>query len=256
MLFAADIGNSTIRVGVMGAQGWVAVRKLHTEAQKTSDEAQIEMEVLLDWLRLDRSAIDQAVVSSVVPSLTMVYGKVCYNLFGFAPVIVDHRTEAGLVAETVPEELGSDLLCDLAAAHEAFPGEPATVLDFGTALTVSTVSGRGEVLGVAIAPGLVTSVNALSGSAAQLPAIQLKLPDSVLGRTTIQSIRAGILYGCAGLVERLLAETQKEIGSEVKVVATGGLCNTIAPLIKRIDLLDRNHTLNGLALIGRLNPRG
>ena len=127
------------------------------------------------------------------------------------------------------------------------------VVDFGTALTLSAVDRRGNVLGCSIAPGLVTAVNALFGSTAQLPQVELKLPETAMGRDSQQSIRAGIMLGYAGLVDSLIKRTEEEIGERLYVIATGGLSKTISPLIPRIDTLDGLHTLKGLRLIAELN---
>jgi len=253
MLFAVDIGNSTIALAVNDGDKWNETWKIHTDLSKTSDEYYLDLKEMTSALGIPLSEIDRAAISSVVPSLTLVFGKVCYKLFNTEPLMISNKVRCGLVNSSIPDEMGNDILCNLASAHALFPHDNVTVLDFGTALTVSTVSPSGEVLGVAIAPGLVTSVNALAGNTAQLPSIELLKPDSVLGRNTIQSIRAGILVGFSGLVEKLVCMTEAEIGASVKVIATGGLCRTIAPLISKIDLLEKNHTLNGLKLISDLN---
>ena len=127
------------------------------------------------------------------------------------------------------------------------------VVDFGTALTFSTVNSKGEVLGVAIAPGLVTAVNSLFGSTAQLPQVELKLPNTVIGRDSMTSIRAGIMEGFAGMVETIIRKTEEETGSPLYVMATGGLSSTISKIIPRIDELDTLITLKGLGLIASLN---
>ncbi len=127
------------------------------------------------------------------------------------------------------------------------------VIDFGTALTFSSVDRDGRVLGVAIAPGLVTAVNSLFGNTAQLPQVELKLPSTVLGRDSMASIRAGIMEGYAGMVETMVKKTEDEIGSRLFVMATGGLSATISKIIPRIDELDSLITLKGLGLIAELN---
>ena len=167
--------------------------------------------------------------------------------------MVTHSVESGLVKDTIPPELGADLLCNMAYGHHHHKDSAVMVIDFGTALTFSTVSSKGEVLGVAIAPGLVTAVNALFGSTAQLPQVELKVPSSVLGRDSMESIRAGIMEGYAGLVETIINKTEKELGEKLFVMATGGLSSTISTLIDRLDELDPILTLKGLGLIAGLN---
>jgi type III pantothenate kinase len=144
-------------------------------------------------------------------------------------------------------------LCNLAQAHHRFPGQATMIVDFGTALTLGSVDGNGNVLGVAIAPGLVTAVNALYGNTAQLPQVELKVPESVLGRDSVQSIRAGIMYGYAGMVAAIIEKTEAEIGHRLKIIATGGLSATISSLIPRIEEVSPMHTLDGLKLLSDLN---
>jgi type III pantothenate kinase len=127
------------------------------------------------------------------------------------------------------------------------------VLDFGTALTLTTVSAHGDVLGAAIAPGLVTAVNSLFHNTAQIPQVQLKVPERAIGRDSDSSIRSGIMYGYAGLVKELIARSEQELGMHAKVLATGGLSRTIAPLIGRIDHLEPLLTLEGLKIISDSN---
>jgi len=130
-----------------------------------------------------------------------------------------------------------------------FPDETCVILDFGTALTLTTVSDKGDILGAAIAPGLVTAVNSLFHNTAQIPQVQLKLPERAVGRDSDEAIRSGIMFGYAGLVKELISRTEQELGVAVKVVATGGLSRTIAPLIGRIDRLEPLHTLEGLRIM-------
>lgn len=252
MLFAVDIGNTNIVLALNDGEGWVDVWRMHTDAKKTSDEYFFEINEIFLSIRKDVS-VDRAIVSSVVPSLTMVFEKVCFRIFGIKALVVSSRVRNGLDLSTIPEEMGSDLIADLVAGHMLFPDDDVVVLDFGTAFTISCVSREGGVRGVAIAPGLITSVNALAGNTAALPYIELKTPDAVLGRNSIQAIRSGIMYGFAGLAESMISRIEKETGRTVKVVATGGLCQTIGPLISRVDHIDKNHTLNGLKIISDLN---
>lgn len=251
MLFAVDIGNSNIVLALHDGSGWTQSWRIHTDPSRTTDEYYVEIKSLIACAGIIPP--HRAVVSSVVPSLTMVFRKLCFRLFGVEPLLVDRHLKTGLIPESIPVEMGSDLIANLAAAHALLPSDDVVVLDFGTAMTVTTVSDRGFVYGAAIAPGLVTSVKALAGGTAALPTIELTTPQAVMGRTSIDSIRSGILYGFAGLADSMVQRVEKEIGATVKVIVTGGLCQTIGPLISRVDVIERNHTLNGLRLIASLN---
>ena len=147
-----------------------------------------------------------------------------------------------------PYEIGSDLVANAVAAFHKF-GNLTMIIDFGTALTFTTIGKNSEILGVAIAPGLQTAVGALAGKTAQLPQIHLTPPPSVLGKNTIHAIQAGVVFGFTGLVDSIIEQTQKELNEKLNIVATGGLSSVIAPLTKYVKNTDQMLTLNGLCRI-------
>ncbi|NCC65498.1 MAG: type III pantothenate kinase [Spirochaetia bacterium] len=253
MLIALDIGNTNIVIAVHDKQRWVQSFRIYSDQKKTTDEYFVVLDSLLSHANLHKHDISRAIISSVVPNLTRSMQKNIIRLFDVHPLMVDHSVKTGLKRESIPDELGSDLLANAAQAHHMHPDGPVVVIDFGTALTLTTVGSDGSVLGVAIAPGLVTAVNALFGNTAQLPQVELKIPPSVLGRTSQDSIRSGIMFGYSGMVKTIIERTEKELGQEVYVIATGGLSRTIAPLIDRINHISPMHTLDGLRLISDLN---
>lgn len=253
MLIAADIGNTNIVLALHDGTSWVRTWRVYSDQRKTGDEYYVIFRSLLEDRNVDISRVDRAIVSSVVPNLTTSVQRNLKRLFDVEPLVVSHSLETGLKRDTIPSELGSDLLCNLAYAHHTHPDDDVMVVDFGTALTFSTVRRDGGVAGVAIAPGLITGVNALFGSTAQLPQTELRIPDTALGRNSEESIRAGMMYGYAGLVSAMIETSEKELGCRLFVMATGGLCRTIEPLIPRLDSVDKWHTLNGLKLISDLN---
>ena len=140
-----------------------------------------------------KDSVDRAAVSSVVPNLSRSLQKNVQRLFDVNPLMINHNVKTGLKNETIPPELGNDLLCNAAQAHKLRPGNAVMVCDFGTALTFTTVSGEGSVLGAAIAPGLLTAVRALFHGTAQLPQVELQIPKTVVGRNSEESIRSGIM---------------------------------------------------------------
>lgn len=243
MLLAVDIGNTNIVAALHDGNTWIAQKRIRTK----SPHAVIDFSALVRKL-----SFDKAVVSSVVPMLT---NNIVYEIMqvgGFMPVIVDKKVETGLVKESIPIELGSDILCNLAEAHRLYPNDYVTVADFGTAFTTETISPSGEVLGVTIGPGMMTSVKALFQNTAQLPEIRLDLPTTVLGRNTIESIRAGVLYGFTGQFTAIIAQIEKELGHKVKVIATGGFSRYITGYVQ-VDRADVAHTINGAKYICELN---
>ena len=253
MLIAIDIGNTNIVIALNKDDEFIETFRIYSDEKRTSDEYRVILETLLREANIDKSQVNKAIISSVVPNLTRSFEKIVYKLFNIKAFMVSHDAKTNLVRSSIPEELGSDLLCNLAYAHHLYPDSDVMTIDFGTALTFSTVNKEGFVLGVAIAPGLVTAVNSLFSSTAQLPQVELKVPSSALGKNSMDSIRAGIMIGYSGLCKEMIERTEKEIGDKLVVIATGGLSKAISPLIDRFDSIDGLHTLKGLSLISKLN---
>ena len=253
MILAVDVGNTNITCGVFRGEEIVASFRITTKMPKTSDEYGMMLGALLEKNQVNEKEIRDAIIASAVPNVMHFLQNAIIKYLGITPIVVEAEIKTGIrVATPTPQQIGADRIVDAVAAYELYGG-PVLVIDFGTALTFSTVSKDGDVLGVAIAPGLVTAVNALFGSTAQLPQVELKVPSSVLGRDSMESIRAGIMEGYSGLVEKIIANTEKELGERLYVMATGGLSSTISTLIDRLDELDPILTLKGLGLIADLN---
>lgn len=253
MLLVVDIGNTNVVMAMHDGNTWVADWRIYSDQKKTSDEYFVIVESMVSHGGFTPSDIDRSIISSVVPNLTRSFQKVIRSLSGKEPMMVTHDSAPSLKRESIPKELGYDLLANAVAAHDLYPDYLCMVLDFGTALTLTTVSEEGEVLGAAIAPGLVTAVNSLFHNTAQIPQVQLKLPERAIGRDSDASIRSGIMYGYAGLVKELVSRSEQELGKTAKVIATGGLSRTIAPLIGRIDHLEPLLTLEGLRIMADAN---
>ncbi len=253
MLLLCDIGNTNIVISLHDGNAFRETFRIYSDEKKTSDEYMVILETLLRESGVGRESISSAILSSVVPNLTRSIEKIIFRLFSITPLVVSKEIETGLVRESIPDELGSDLLCNLAYAHHLYPERTVMTVDFGTALTFSTVNKKGEVLGVAIAPGLLTAVNSLFSNTAQLPQVELKVPSSVLGRNSMDSVRSGIMIGYAGLVKEIVRRTESELKEEIVVLATGGLSKVISPLIDLFEFVDGFHTLRGLELIASLN---
>jgi type III pantothenate kinase len=259
MLLAIDVGNTNICAGVFDGRGASGAAsgaapstslRIHTVPKKTEDEYSTIFRSILDERGVDPALIDRIVLSSVVPSLTEAIEIMCGRLFGIAPTTLGPAVYPKLPLKLVPDphEIGSDLVADALAAWKRFGGA-CVVVDFGTALTLTCVGHDARILGVSIAPGLGTAVNALSRDTAQLPFVQLAAPPSVIGTNSKLSIQSGVVLGYVGLVEHLIGLIRGEIGGEVKVIATGGLCRTMAGLTRAFDAVDVDLTLNGLALV-------
>ena len=242
-ILGIDIGNTNISISIHDGNSWGDELRVKTKSKK----AVSEVSAILSGIKCDK-----AVLSSVVPNLTgSVFEAVRKNV-GLEPLVITKDIETGLVKESIPEELGSDILCNLIAAHHLYPNEYVTVADFGTAFTTETVSPTGEVLGVTIGPGMMTSVKALFESAAQIPEIRLDIPDTVLGRDTVASIRAGVIYGFIGQLKGIVEQVEKEVGHKVIVIATGGFSRYLEGYIY-VNKADVKHTLEGARIACLLN---
>ncbi len=253
MLLALDIGNSQIAIGLHAGDAWGEHWRISTDTESTADEYRSRLFNLMNQSGITAGSIGGIIISSVVPELTTVIKETILRLFNREPIIVRKDLENGLDQGSIPVEIGSDLLSNAAQAHHLYPKVNCMVIDFGTALTFTTVSSDGRILGVAIAPGVGTAVEALSSHTAQLPHVSMEMPDHVLGLNTVEAIQAGILYGYTGLVEKLIERTETEVGGDLHVIATGGFSSIIAPHIKHIDEINSWHTLDGLRLIYILN---
>jgi type III pantothenate kinase len=249
MLLVIDVGNTNICGGVYQGGLLQHSLRIHTVPKKTEDEYATIFRSILADRGIAPASIDQVVLSSVVPALTGAMEDMCRHLFGLPPLTLGPALYARLpLGVPNPREIGTDLVADAFAAWRK-SGGACIVVDFGTALTFTCVGHADAIVGVSIAPGLGTAVNALSRDTAQLPYVQLAAPDSVIGTDTIMSIQAGVVHGYVGLVEHMIGRMKAEIGGKVTVIATGGLCRVVADLTKVFDSVDPDLTLDGLALL-------
>ena len=252
-LLAIDIGNTNVVCGVFKDERLLADWRVGTDAAKTVDEYGI---LLLDLLRVKGilpESLDAVILSSVVPPLTSVFEELSEKYFQRLPLTASTELKTGLTLRYEnPGEIGTDRIVNAAAAFRRYGG-PVIIVDFGTATTFCLVTREGEYLGGAIAPGISISAEALFQHAAKLPKIELIRPKSVIGRDTVSSMQAGIIFGYAGLVDELVTRLQQAIGLECVVVATGGLAGLLASESRTIRELRPNLTLEGLALLYQMN---
>lgn len=242
-ILAVDIGNTNIVLSVHDGTEWGEALRVKSKSHDSIEEFTAKLQPL---------SYEKAVVSSVVPYLTDPVIDAVKKHSGIDPVVVCNDIETGLNKETIPAELGADILCNLIAGHKLYPDDYVTIADFGTAFTTETVSPQGDVLGVTIGPGMMTSVKALFANAAQIPEIRLDLPNTVLGRDTVSSIRAGVIYGFVGQLKSIVEQVEKEVGHKVVVIATGGFSRYLEGKIY-VNKADVKHTLEGARLACILN---
>lgn len=251
MLLAIDIGNTNVVWGIYEGRTLKGHWRLATEASKTADEYGILLVNILQQAGIDTNKITDAILSSVVPSLTAVFDEMVETYFKHTPLIVSSDLEMGIqIAYPNPLEIGSDRLVNAAAAYARYK-TCLIIVDFGTATTFCAISPRGEYLGGAIAPGLGIASEALFTRTAKLPKVDLARPKTVIGKDTAGSMQSGLIFGYAGLVDELVTRMQVELGQKATVLATGGLASLIAPESRTIQEVRPYLTLEGLELIYR-----
>jgi type III pantothenate kinase len=249
MLLVIDIGNTNIVFGIHSENEWVSHWRIQTDTEKTADEYEVIFRSLISNGQVSPEQLTSVVLSSVVPPLVQPFIDMLDNFLNLYPVILGPEIYEKLPIEILnPYQIGTDLVANSLAAYSRF-GEFTMVIDFGTALTFTTIGKKGKILGVAIAPGMNTVVNALAGKTAQLPRIHLVPPPSVLGQNTMHAIQAGIVLGYSGLVDSIIKRTETELDQKLTVVATGGLSTVMAPLIPSIRYIEPFLTLDGLKLV-------
>lgn len=257
MLIAADIGNSTVAVGLFLQEargGAPVVTKLPSHPPRTARGYQKILHAVLASAGGGGAPSPlHAVIASVVPSLTGPLADALTALSGERPLIVTEKLRSGLVfAVKRPSQVGADRIANAVAAFH-IARRPVAAVDFGTATTI-TVVGKGErFLGGAILPGLHLMARALHTGTAKLPAVPVKRQKAILGRDTATATASGIIYGTAGAVERLIRGMEKELGYRVELVVTGGNVALIAPLLGRSCRVEPSLTFEGLRLLHMLN---
>lgn len=254
MLLAVDVGNSQTVIGVFDGDDLAQHWRISTEANRTPDELALLFGGLMGFADLSFSRnVHGLIVSSVVPVVTEMLRVMTRKYFHFPPVLVGPGTRTGMPLEIDnPREVGADRVVNALAAYERFGG-PGIVVDFGTATSFDVYSGKGAFLGGAIAPGVATSVSALSARGAQLPRIELAKPAQAIGRGTVEAMRSGAVFGFAGLVDRIVEEISGELDDEPTVIATGGMAPSILDACQTVDRHEPWLTLEGLQIIWQRN---
>jgi type III pantothenate kinase len=255
MLLVVDVGNTQTHFGVWTeAAGLTQHWRFATVRDSTSDELGAALANLLAIRGLAFADIDTSIVSSTVPQLSEQWTAMATRYLGHEMLVVGPTIRTGMPIRTDnPREVGADRLVNSVAAYDRFR-RACVVVDFGTAITYDAVSDAGEYLGGIISPGAEISIEALTERAAKLPRIELSSPRSLIGKSTADAIRSGIVYGFAGQIEGIVRRLRGELGLSTPVIATGGLVHALIPFVdEAIDEIDDLLTLKGLQLIWKLN---
>lgn len=256
MLLAIDTGNTQTIIGTFDARpdGGYRAEVVHhwrvaTSAERTSDELALLVSELLGLRGLDLTkSVTGVAISSVVPTLTAAMREMCDTYFSVPTLVLEPGVRTGVpILYNDPKEVGADRIANAVAAYDLYGG-PTIIVDFGTATIVDAVSSKGEYLGGAIVPGIEVSLDALFGRAAGLRRVELIEPKHVIGKSTMESVQSGAVYGFAGQVDALVRRFRTELGDSA-CVATGHLAEFLGPLSDSIEHVEPWLTLHGLRLL-------
>jgi type III pantothenate kinase len=252
MLLVVDVGNTQTHLGTYDGAELIEHWRFATVRDSTADELGAALRNLLALRGLAFADIDASIVSSTVPQLRPEWTAMARRYLGHDMPLVGPGLKTGMpIRYDNPREIGPDRLVNAVAGYDRVGGA-CVIVDFGTAVTHDVVSDGGEYLGGVIFPGVEISLEALSERAAALPKIDLTPPRALIGKSTVDAIRAGVLYGFAGMVDGIVARLHAELGDFV-VLATGGLAGAVVPHCASIDIVDDLLTLTGLRLIWERN---
>jgi type III pantothenate kinase len=253
ILLAVDVGNTNLVIGAYRGTQLVRTWRAATAVERTEDELAVMIDGLLAREELGIEDVDSMVVGSVVPPLTLALTRFADRHLGGRCVVIGPGMKTGVrLRVDNPSEVGADRIANTLAAHHRYGG-PVVVVDFGTSTNFDVVSAEGDFLGGSFAPGIEVASESLFGRASRLFRVPLTAPREAIGKNTADCLRSGIVFGYVGLVEGLVARIQAELGTRARVVATGGLATTIAPLTRAIERVDEDLTLEGLRMLWELN---
>lgn len=253
MLLVIDVGNTNTVIGVYKNDELTQDWRIRTVRENTADEFNVLAKALFADKGIELSAITKIVISSVVPSSVRILNAFCERYLKLSPLWINPASVKKLmpILYANPNEVGADRIVNAVAAYEKHK-KAMIIIDFGTATTFDAITDKGEYLGGAICPGVMISSEALFQRASRLPRVEIfKAPKRVIGDDTIESIKSGIIYGNAAMVDGMTARMAKEMGTTPMIIATGGLAPLIAEVSDSIESVDQSLTLDGLRIISR-----
>jgi type III pantothenate kinase len=255
MVLLLDIGNTNIKIGVVKSGKIIKTWRIASDHNKTADEFGMVFLELFQSNGFAFSEVEGVIMSSVAPALNYTIEHMCSYYTKKNPMVVNSKMKLPIkLGYRFPEELGADRIVNATAAHVLYGGN-SIVIDFGSATTFNVIDKNGEFLGGAISPGIKSSAESLTNTAAKLPRIQLTRPKSIIGKTTVENMQAGVIYGFTALVRGMVEQMKNESDMrDLKTIATGGMSELVIQGDKTlIDVVDRALSLKGLNILYELN---
>lgn len=249
MILAIDIGNTHTVIGIYNGHKLLGDWRVTSFVTRTEDEFGALVKQFCEDANVSLKKINNIGIASVVPNLTDVCVKMSRKYFKLEPIVISSELDLGMkILYDDPKSVGADRLCNAVAGHVKYKG-PLVIVDFGTATTFDVVSTTGEYLGGVITAGIETAAGELHRRAAKLPKIDLKFPEKVIGKNTVESMQAGILYGALDAMETMIRRISKELDDYPTVIATGGFSETMKKQSKVINKHEPTLVLDGIRII-------
>ena len=255
MLLAIDIGNTNLVIGCIENDKILFKARIATDRTRTSDQYGVEIKNMMEAYGVQVSDIDDCIIASVVPPVFNSVKTGVWKVIGKQPMVVGPGLKTGLnIHVDVPSQVGSDRIVVAVAALAEYKA-PLILMDLGTATTMDVIEPDNVYMGGVILPGVKVALDALTSRAAQLPAISLDKPKSVVGKNTVDCMRSGMMYGTAASIDGLVERIEAELGHPATLIATGGMAQFVTPLCKREIILEKDLLLKGLNIIYKKNKK-
>ncbi len=253
MLLPIDIGNTNVTLGAYDGSILSFTARLATQQTKTDDQYAVEIKNMLSLYDIHPQDIEDAIISSVVPSVGKSISHAVSKLCHIVPLMLGPGVKTGLnIKIDNPAQLGADLAAGAVGALAKYP-TPTIIIDMGTASTISVLGKNGEFLGGVIAAGVKLTMDALAARTAQLPSVSIEAPKKTIGTNTADCIKSGLIMGQSAMLDGLITKIERELGEKATVVATGGLAPEVVKHCDRKITIDDNLLLDGLRIIHSKN---